>query len=351
MLILEECLKGYTMTKRIEYFDFLRGLAIIGVVAIHTTGIGYKFNDASLYFNITVIWRQILNFSVPMFLTISGYFLADKELDTLGKYFNFERKQIKKVLIPYVTWSIIYLVISFIRGATNRTLVINFLTFNTSAQFYFILLIIEYYILLPILQKLATVKGLILSSIISVLSCLAIFYFRYYTNIYLPAFIVGSAPSLLIFFVLGLYLKNNKISLNNKIIILFITIGLSLSLAETYLVYYKFGSISDSVTAIKVSSFMYSFFLIIFSFKNLKSQYNKTRLLTYIGNISFGIYLSHMVFIHVINGITSKFLPSINQNAIVKQIITILVTIICSTLFAMITKKLLKMNSSKYFGQ
>ena len=77
------------MKDRITYYDLLRGLAIIGVVAIYSTEIGYTFNDTSIDFNVTVLWRQMINFSVPMFIAISGFFLANKEIDSKEAYVRF----------------------------------------------------------------------------------------------------------------------------------------------------------------------------------------------------------------------------------------------------------------------
>lgn len=64
---------------RIHYFDFLRGLAVLMVVAIHTNPtFGYdSFHDAT-----KVAVRQLLNSAVPLFFAISGYFLASKCLSS-----------------------------------------------------------------------------------------------------------------------------------------------------------------------------------------------------------------------------------------------------------------------------
>ncbi len=134
---------------RITHFDLLRSIAIIGVVAIHTTGIGYTFPEMSLDFNLTVLWRQIINFSVPMFIAISGYFLANKDLTDKTKYFSFLKRQVLRVLIPYVFWSIGYLTIQFMSGHSISSLMYKLFTFQSIVPFYFVALIIEYYILLP----------------------------------------------------------------------------------------------------------------------------------------------------------------------------------------------------------
>ena len=89
------------MSDRIEYFDILCGLAILGVVAIHSSGSGLQFGDNSLNFHFTVLWRNMLNFSVPMFLAISGYFLAKKSIAHTTDYFSFLKKQIPRVYVPF----------------------------------------------------------------------------------------------------------------------------------------------------------------------------------------------------------------------------------------------------------
>lgn len=339
------------MTERIHYFDFLRGLAIIGVIAIHSAVIGYSFNDTSLDFNLTVIWRQLINFSVPMYIAISGYFLANKDTSTFKTYLQFEKKQIPRVLLPYLLWSLLYSAISITQGVSLKVVILHFFTFQSSEPFYFILLIIEFYLLLPVLQKSASSKGLFLSALISVISCLFIFYFRYYKNVSLPLVIVGSAPSMLIFFVLGIYIRRNGIKIKNNLIILMMIFGLIFSLFETYALYQRFGSVGDSVTSVKVSSFLYSSFVILFAFNNASKFRNKKGAMVYLGEISFGIYLSHMFFIMALNSLINRYLPIINQSALIAQAVLISLTMFCCLVFALIARKIDKTKAVKYFGQ
>ncbi len=340
------------MKDRIIYYDLLRGLAIIGVVAIHSTAIGYTFKDTSIDFNLTVFWKQMINFSVPMFIAISGFFLANKETNTKESYLRFIKKQVPRVLIPYLLWSVLYLGKAFLRGASLSDLIYRLFTFDSSFHFYFIILIIEYYLLLPLLQKLATVKGLIISALISGLSCFLIFYLRFYSEIKLPYFMGGSAPTFLIFYVLGIYLRNNTIRLNNRALILLLVSGLALSLVETYMLYHKFNDIEYSVTAVKVSSFVYSTFVILFAFKNADRTYTKTKLLAYIGGISFGIYLSHIFFMQGVHTIIiNKLLPILKESALLYQFTLIALTLSCCIVFALITRKINKMKAVKYLGQ
>lgn len=64
---------------RNAYFDFLRGIAIIMVVGIHTLpAADYTVCSASNV--MTIVLRQLLNCAVPIFLAVSGFFIVGKEL-------------------------------------------------------------------------------------------------------------------------------------------------------------------------------------------------------------------------------------------------------------------------------
>jgi len=92
-------------TRHNPYFDFLRGVAIIMVVGIHTCPEDLTMSDGISEF-IQIVFRNTLNCAVPLFLAISGYFIARKKLDTIGDCRVFWRKQIPTVYIPCLVFSI-----------------------------------------------------------------------------------------------------------------------------------------------------------------------------------------------------------------------------------------------------
>lgn len=83
---------------RDTYFDFLRGMAIMMVIGIHT------YVDGLIHFNLFL--RQFLNWAVPIFLAISGYFIGRKPFKENRNYIKFLGKQIPRVYIPMLFWSI-----------------------------------------------------------------------------------------------------------------------------------------------------------------------------------------------------------------------------------------------------
>lgn len=140
------------MSHRIQYFDALRGIAIMMVVGIHT----FQYPLAGDGYGMALLIRQIFNCAVPLFLAISGYFLASKDLTTKDNYVSFIGKQIPKVYIPCLIWAIPMFVKDIYTDGISFKAIILFLLCGYSI-YYFVALIIQYYLLLPVLQK---VKGL-----------------------------------------------------------------------------------------------------------------------------------------------------------------------------------------------
>ena len=138
------------MESRNQYFDFLRGIAIIMVVGIHA------FPEAMLRLDremIAVAVRQICNCAVPLFYAISGFFLSRKKLDTFCEITEFYKKQIPKVYIPTLIWSMPYLIIRLINGSHHAVLYILVALCCGLSIYYFIGEIVEFYLFLPLLKK------------------------------------------------------------------------------------------------------------------------------------------------------------------------------------------------------
>ena len=308
------------VSERIEYFDILRAFAIFGVVAIHSSSTGLQFSEESVNFNFTVLWRNSLNFSVPMFLAISGFFLAKKRIRSYGEYIIFLKKQIPRIYVPLLIWSLVWFGLAVL--INNKPIVhelTKLLIFQSSGSYYFVALIIQYYLLLPIIKRLANNKGLILSIIMSMTMTCAIFYLRYYTEISLHLILyAGNFVTWLMFFVLGLYLGTSaKIILSNKFLALLILVFYALSCIESYLLIAMFHQAEDAVTAVKASSFLYSFVLIVFLFNN--QNWISSKFLKNLGEMSFGIYLIHMFALTAATIILLRLYPPLQEFSPVYQ--------------------------------
>lgn len=95
---------------RNSIIDNLRGICMIGVIAIHIGSLALAPNNFTLY----VILEILSRYSVPSFFFISGYGLActDKSLltgDNKFSYLKFMKKRLQSAGLPYLSWSLFYL--------------------------------------------------------------------------------------------------------------------------------------------------------------------------------------------------------------------------------------------------
>ena len=286
--------------KREPYFDLLRGIAIIAVVSIHTL---HYSNNLSTDIT-TLFYRNGINFAVPLFLVLSGYFCANFQSKQV--FLHFLRKQIPKIYIPLLFYSFIFTIVLYIHKpiSINIALIKIFLC-STLGPYYFIALIIQYYVLLPMIKD--TKSCLIISFILSCISCLIIFYARYFLKIKIPLILyAGVFPVWIVFFVYGVYLSNHKVNINPHISIILIFVTYILSNVESYFLFLNFSMIGDAVTAIKITSFMYSLAVITFFMQN--KNFISSKLLSDIGRNSFGIFLIHIPIIILYSEINTNSL-------------------------------------------
>lgn len=288
------------MGNRNPYFDFLRGVAIIMVVGIHTFP---SVSFASWSEIASIIIRQTLNCAVPLFVAISGFFLGRKELNTVGEAVAFYKSQIPKIYVPCLMWSVPYFIWDLATAKHGVFLSVAMLFCCVFGISYFIAVIVQYYLLLPLLSRINNLGGVIVSVLLSAVSVAIFSWFAHVRGYEVPLIVNGGVfPFWIMFFMMGLYLSKHNRSYGLMLPSCCAVMGVALQFAEAYCLFNLHGK----GFGIKASSFFYAAAVIatLFSDKVEKTYDDKNRVMRavrYIGNISFGIYLTHL-FVIILTG-------------------------------------------------
>lgn len=336
--------------KRDDYFDQLRGIAIIALVAIHISSVIVDRNFANTFnFSFLFIYRQLLNFVIPLFIFVSGYFMAIKDVSTIKKYQSFIFKQAKKILIPYVIFTSIFILIDCYSGEsiTLKSVTLNFLTGNVVSPYFFIILIFQYYLLLPILQKINNLKGLIISIIINILYFVALYIYRINLTQDIPNLYYALIfPAWLFFYQYGLYSGKYGLPKKSTIWLWLLPLSIILILIESLFWLKEKHLVSFAISQLRVSSFIYSFILI-----NILVSYRffNIKFLSKIGLVSFGIYLTHMfLLVYLVLPLTTKIL--IYDIQPLYQIIILFLIILINYFAIYIVQKILPKKINQLIG-
>lgn len=288
---------------RNHYFDFLRGFAIIMVVGIHSMK-GVNSDLSTITSTAYVCLRMLLNCAVPIFLAISGYFIASKYSRRSMDYSALLRKQIPKVYIPCLLFSLPYFVMTIKDGESSYIASFSYFFLCGFSVYYFIALIIQCYLLAPLLTRFNKLGGVIICALISACSIITISYLQKCTDVDLPLIIyAGPSPVWIVFFMMGVYFSTHNRDYRIVGPLLLIAVGMALQIIE-----HKYWlSQGQAALGIKLSSFIFSAGAVWLLFcKKIENSYSDSfgfKTVNWIGGMSFGIYLIHCFVILAINHI------------------------------------------------
>ncbi|MEX5284188.1 acyltransferase [Selenomonas sputigena] len=133
--------------------EYIRGVSMLGVIGIHV-GSQYLMNPASNA-HLTALFEIATRFSVPIFFFISAFgIFYNMDLSKPFSYSQFLRKRSRAVVIPYLVWSLFYLVHDgwlYGVGFPAPLSLLSALFFgNAKYQLYFLVLLIWFYLLMPL---------------------------------------------------------------------------------------------------------------------------------------------------------------------------------------------------------
>ncbi|MEG6584611.1 acyltransferase [Dendrosporobacter sp. 1207_IL3150] len=142
------------MSKKINALEYIRGISMLGVIGIHTGA--YSLTNPFVNIHLFALFEIFTRFSVPIFFFVSSFGLfKNQNLNASLDFGNFMIRRLRTVLIPYVVWSLLYMLhYSWVSGDLNiwkPNLFIKFLLFGlASYQLYFLVILLWFYSLMPL---------------------------------------------------------------------------------------------------------------------------------------------------------------------------------------------------------
>ena len=138
-------------SKRFDYIDLIKAIAIFFVIMIHNYKASVDFVvSPSLKTYISFIVRLMIE-GVPLFVTVNGFLIINKRLD-LRKHI----KKIMKILLIIFIWSLIYIIIFSKGNISAKEIIHNILTVDINNEYsgilWFLQNLITLYLLYPILN-------------------------------------------------------------------------------------------------------------------------------------------------------------------------------------------------------
>lgn len=246
---------------RTLYFDFLKGIAILMVIAIHTS-VFQKVDNLESFLHTVV--RETCNVAVPLFLTISGYFIGKKAILKGYTHVEFLSKQLPRVYIPLLIWSCPMIIIWIVKGHNVFLSVTKGMLCMAHGPYYFIALIIQLYLLTPIfifIRDKYYLSGWVFFLIINMLSVECLIFSSAMSN--LPfVFAVSPFSHWMIFYYTGLCFSKNSRNYRVMYPFLIFILGFALQIYSTLYL----QSIGYNGTGVKVSAWIYAWGLIVFLF-------------------------------------------------------------------------------------
>lgn len=324
---------------------------MLAVIAIHTSG---YFTEIKSYNNLVLVnllTDVFSQFAVPLFILISGFVLARNYRHHFSLA-NFYKKRIRSIIPQYLVFSVLYTVfnnwvaIHNNHLSTNLSLLLkNILHSNASFHLWFFSIIIQLYILYPMIFKIYA-----FSKRIDKAEWLMAFLLLIQT-VWMVAIHTAAFPfpklnfiSFIFYFGLGIYTCDHFDHLKKgfrRLTPLYLTASLALTMGSSFFIIiglttgYRYYAIPEYFSMgaelvypfLRISTFLL-FFNLATSLVGKRSILSK--MVYEVGNHSFGIYLIHIFFFQYVIRILSY--NTVDYNHWVFYPVVFVVTVVSSYL-------------------
>lgn len=311
------------MTKRILWIDYAKCVGIILVVlghALQGVMVSYSLPDST---NITLLYRFIYGFHMPMYFILSGIFArrwSNRSSQTAVK------QKIRAIVVPYFAWSFITgTIMQLVSKYTNNGLGIRNVMLSPVIPFseYWFLYSLFFIFIFYLLLIKANIKDKYILAIAIFLFCMSI----YIGNVK----IIGGISKYFVYFSIGTYLKIFVKYLEKVNIVYYVILWIGINVI--YLGSSNFSDIQSLVVSFS-TSILGS--LAIFEACLILEKRSEIKWMSKLGQASMGIFVIHLLPLAGIRIVLKKILNVTNP-----ELVT-MISFIGALLISYITFSILK---------
>ncbi|MDA3840550.1 MAG: acyltransferase [Patescibacteria group bacterium] len=269
---------------RYDFFDYLRGLAIIAVIVIHIGDSFYVEQSGNQVF-IKLI-NNISRFAVPFFFISSGILLVRG--NSLRQFF------LNKTTRTFLPYFLITIMVGVYYNAGVLEIIRGFFAGKASLPYYFMAILLQFYLIYPFLVKYSKKKYFL--HITFLITIIALFIEASWSFYGIPLF-----PRYLFLFAYGISQKDRFLSNS-------FSLGLKgKSFWIIVVLYYLFSSIYFQAYLYNVRIFYaIALFNLLFLLKDTLKNIPSYSFFCYLGRNSLWIYLIHYFIIQLIYPIAKQ---------------------------------------------
>lgn len=285
------------------YVDLIKIIATLGVIAIHVFATGFSTNVGSCNWFVSVIGDCSVRWCVPLFVMVSGVLFLQPTKEV--SYGILLKKYIPRLGLAYIFWAFVYCACNAVRFIMlGRELSLNLLVHVF--HLWYIPMIIGVYLLIPILRKIANDKNLIKQILILWIFYLIGGFCKLQLITHIGVIFKGNTIiEFAGYFLLGYYVSNYKITKKQERWIYVIgIIGTIICVSANLVRPYISGVCENSTIIGYTTPPIVAMSLALFVFvKQLtpKIEHKVNKFINYVRKDLFGIYLTHLMWLFVIN--------------------------------------------------
>ncbi len=293
---------------KLNWANNLRAAATLGVICIHTssylTGSFGKVPQTD--WMISIIMNTMVRWSVPVFVMLTGTFVLNNYNDQIGPFL---KKAFYKIIVPFLIWSIVYLLFNFWDNVLGPNLslyqrvhfVVEKLITGTAVHLWYVYMIICVYLVIPIFARWVRIAQ---KKELYFFLCLWFIMLMVYPFIdrYKHDFELGYFTGYIGYLVAGYYLFN-FVQLPKSLLWILFFISIALTAGGTYYLAFQQNMDKEMLLAPLTPGVFVMSASIYLLFKQANVTYPNwlSILVSAICKYSYGIYLIHLLVLALID--------------------------------------------------